>query len=185
MSKTSEDVFRSLAWPTYFLAFLMISTPAADYVTNVWPLRIGDVGWRYGSVGLFAGFLLTPLFGIMFAIGASVVLEHRVVLRTLSVLNIVFAAILIVLIVFFALDAVQVRATIPADATAEARSMFHTGTAKAAFKFFVYAIGLGWLGIAGVRAGRSMRNMGRKQQKTSDATLVRAARDEGSEVPGT
>ena len=107
MPRAESDILRSFAWPTYLVAFLLVTTPAFDYLTNVFPLRVGDVHWRYGSVALLAGFLLTPLFGMMFAIGASVALRHRLVLRVLSWVSVIVGIFQLVLIVFFALDVLQ------------------------------------------------------------------------------
>ena len=175
MPKSTTDILKSFAWPTYFVAALLIATPAVDYLTNVWPVRVSDVGWRYGSVGLLAGFLLTPLFGVLFALGAAIVLEHRLVLRVFSILNVVIAVFLILLIVFFALDVVQVRATIPDDATAEARSMFLIGAVKSALKYLTLAFGLGWLGIVGLRATRLAEGEKRTLRKSTEVPLVRSS----------
>lgn len=175
MSKSAHEVLKALAWPTYFVAILLIVTPALDFAANVLPIRPSDVNWRYGSVGLLAGFLLTPLFGIMFALGAAAVLEHRLVLRVLSSLNVVVAVLLIFLIVFFALDALQVRAAIPGDAPTETRSMFGIGAAKATIKYFTMAVCLGWLGIAGLRVTRRRKGERPLKPKRGAVPLVRAA----------
>ena len=174
MSKTESASLKSLAWPTYFVAFLLVATPALDFLTNIWPLHLSNVQWRYGSVGLLAGFLLTPLFGIMFALGAALVLRHRLVLRVVSYLNLVSAVLILVLVGLFALDVLEVRATVPE----EARAMFRTGAAKAAVKYVTMAGALGWLGIAGVRATRSWVTISRTGGKpSSDVPLVRAAEE--------
>jgi hypothetical protein len=67
---------------------------------------------------------------MMFAFGASVVLRHRLVLKTLSIINTVSAVCLVILVIFFALDVLQVRANVQV----EARSMFQAGAAKATLK---------------------------------------------------
>jgi hypothetical protein len=173
MAKSQSDIFKALAWPTYFVAFLMVMTPALDYVTNVWPVRIGDVGWRYGSAGLLAGFMLTPLFGLLFALGASVVLGHRVVMRALSVVNVVLAIALLVAVVFFALDVLQVRATVQE----EALPMFDTGAIKATTKYLTMALALGWLGLVGLRV---TKRSAKWQRDTGDSGKVPLVRAEGT-----
>ena len=40
----------------YLLAALLVVNGVADVLSTVWPLRIGDVVWRYGAAGLLAGF---------------------------------------------------------------------------------------------------------------------------------
>ena len=170
MSQTDSDVLKSLAWPTYFVAFLLVATPALDFLANVWPLRPGEVQWRYGSVALFTGFMLTPLFGVMFALGAATVLRHRLVLRVLSFVNVILAPLILVLIVLFALDVFQVRGTVPE----EGRSMFDTGSAKAVVKYVTMAVALAWLGIAGIRATRPVAKGKGKHGVSGDVPLIRS-----------
>ena len=170
MHQSDSDVLKSLAWPTYFVAFLLVATPALDFLANVWPIRLGEVQWRYGSLALFTGFMLTPLFGVMFALGAATVLGHRTVIRVLSFINLIVAPLIFVLIVFFALDVFQIRGTVPE----EGRSVFDTGSAKAAVKYAALAIALGWLGLAGIRATRPGGRGKRKRGESDEVPLVRS-----------
>ena len=170
MPKPESDILRRLAWPTYFVAFLLIATPALDYLSNVWPLRLGDVQWRYGSVGLLAGFVLTPLLGMMLALAAAAVLEHRGVVRVLSIVNLVLVPLWVIATLGFALDVLQLRATVPE----EGRSTFDIGATKAAVKHLTMAVGVAWLGIAGLRATRSSEGGKRKRRMSEDVPLVRA-----------
>lgn len=176
MPKSDSEALRSLAWPTYFVAFLLVVTPALDFVTNVWPLRPGEVGWRYGAEGLLAGFLLTPLIGVMIAFGAAIALRHLLVMRILSFVNIAVAAFLLLLIALFALDVLQVRATVPE----EARGMFQTGAVKAAVKHLTVAVALSWLGIVGIRVTRSRGKSQGRRTMDDDVQLVRS---EGAAPP--
>ncbi len=170
MPKSYSDPLRSLAWPTYLVALLLVATPALDFVSNVWPLRFGNAEWRYGSAGLLAGFLLTPLFGIMFALGAAVILRHRLVVKTLSIINIVSAVCLVILVVFFALDVLQVRANVQV----EARGMFQVGAAKATLKHLTMACALTWLGFVGIKVSSSSNARYWSNKKKADVQLVRS-----------
>ena len=54
---------KGLSGATYFIALLLVVLPVLDFATNVWPFQPGLAVWRYGSVGLFSGYMLTPLLG--------------------------------------------------------------------------------------------------------------------------
>ena len=170
MAMSRHDNLKFLAWPTYFVALLLIATPALDYVTNVWPLRPGDPMWRYGSAGVLSGFLLTPLLGIVFALCAAAVLEQRRVLRVFSFLNVLLAPLLVVVTLLFALDVLQVRGAVPE----ESRPVFDTGATKAAVKYLTMAVALAWFGIVGIRFTRSGEHAKGRKRSSEAAPLVRS-----------
>lgn len=141
---------RDLAWPLYVAGFLMLALPLGDLASNVWPPRMGQVEWRFGTLGLMAGFLLTPVLGVFMIAASAALLEHRVVQRVLAILNITAAVLMIGLTVIFALDWLQFRATIPP----EGQGTMDLGSAKALAKDAVVALVLLWLGIVGWRISR-------------------------------
>jgi len=95
---------------------------------------------------------------------AAAILEHRVVLRVLAVLNVVGTVLLIAIIVIFTLDWLQYRAAAPD----EARPTMDAGSIKALIKHALVAASLLWLGIAGWRASRAEHRSHR-----SKAPLIR------------
>jgi chromate transport protein ChrA len=171
MDRSTTDVLRRLAWPTYFVAFLLVVITLMDLVSNIWPLRFGDHQWRYGTLGLLAGFLLTPLLGVVFAMVAAAILEHRVTLRVISILISVTAVLLLLAIPLFGLDAIQLRGTV----NPEAKTLFDVGVIKAVIRHLTIAIALGWLGWAGFRATK-----GSGKRKRQPSRLVTRQPQEGS-----
>ena len=169
MEKNIFETVRRLAWPTYFVAFLLVVISKMDYLSNVWPLRPADVQWRYGSVGLLAGFLLTPLLGFLMAMLAAAVLDHRIVLRVLSILGLVTGAVLLLAVPLFTLDALQLRGTVPSDAS----SLYDVGVLKAIIKHLTIGVAFGWLGWAGIRASKGS---GRRRRETAPP-LARSRRE--------
>jgi hypothetical protein len=77
---------------------------------------------------------------------------------------------LVVFVLSFALDALQIRGTVDP----EARSMFDIGAAKAVIKHLTMAVALGWLGWVGIRVSkRSSRS-----KRTSVPLVVRSSKSE-------
>ncbi len=150
MSSRSSDVLEPLLAPLYFIAMLLIATPAMDFATSVLPLRVASIEWRFATVGLLSGFLLTPLLGVVIAIALAAYAEHLRFLRVLSIANGVVALLLVVLMVFFALDIVQLRSVVQA----QAKEAFQGAALKAVIKYLAFILAMAWLSVRGMRASR-------------------------------
>ena len=160
MNERSPGALESLAGPLYVLALLLVVTPPVDVLANVWPLRLGEVSWRYGTVGASSGYLLTPLLGLALACLIAIACRQRLMLRVLSVVCLVAGVMLVIAAIDFALDAAQLRHTVPTTPTL-ARWAFDVGAAKAIFKHLSAAVGLFWLGLATRRARRALGSDGK------------------------
>jgi hypothetical protein len=128
----------------YTVAAALFVIPLVDVASQVWPLRPGLAEWRYGTIGLISNYFLTPVLGLILAGAAAVSSGHRRVQRALGGAGLAIAAVTVVLGLAFALDVVQLRRQV----SAEALPMFRTGALKAAFKLVVYVVCYGLLGVA-------------------------------------
>jgi hypothetical protein len=158
---------RALAWPVYFAGALTLLLPLADLLASVWPVRIGQLEWRFGSLGLLSGFTLSPVLGLIMCMAAAAVLEHWIVQRLLAVLSMIGAVLLVAMVVIFGFDWLQYRAAAPL----EARPGMDTGSIKALAKHGLVSASLLWLGFASWRAGRRPRVPARA--KRGSASLMR------------
>jgi len=155
MNERTSHALESLVGPLYLLALLLVATPLVDVLANVWPIRLGDAGWRYGAIGVTSGYVLTPLLGIALACLLATALRHRTMLRVLVVVCLAAGVVLVAAAVDFGLDAIQVSHNVPAT-PALARWSFNVGVAKALFKHLTAAVALAWLGLATRRASRAV-----------------------------
>ncbi len=99
----------------YFFTFIVIFWPGADLITNVWPLQPGNLQWRYGFMGLLAGFPHTPILGLALAMSLAYAMKHDRTLRMLSAINLIGAAGLLAVLLFFPLDVVQLESAVPTE----------------------------------------------------------------------
>jgi len=155
MDERSSGALESLAGPLYVLALLLVVTPPVDVLANVWPPRLGEVSWRYGTVGASSGYLLTPLLGLGLACLIAIARRQRIMLRVLAVVCLVAGVMLVIAAIDFAMDAAQLRHTVPTT-PALARWAFDVGAAKAIFKNLSAAVCFVWLGWATRRAQRAL-----------------------------
>jgi hypothetical protein len=135
------------AGPLYFLAFLLIVVPLLDFVPNVWPFRFGEVSWRYGTVGLFANYTMTPVLGFAVLVATAAWMEEMLLLRISGWALVVWAVLLLGTSLFFTLDAVQIRSTV----APEERIVMEIGSGRAVLKNILVGAAVIWLGVAALK----------------------------------
>lgn len=139
---------RTVVAGAYAVATLLVLIPLSEMILRVWPLRFTEVSWRFGAVGLFSNVLLTPLLGVTLAGVLAFLFGHRRTVRTLSAVLIAAAIVLIGSMAMFALDALQMRGNVVADA----QLAFDVASAQALLKIALFVtVGL-VLGIGGWRS---------------------------------
>jgi hypothetical protein len=156
VGKTVSDPFdhlRPLAAPLYLIALFLVVVPTVDLAMNFLPAAFGEVGWRYGAVGMLSGFVLTPLLGFTLATVVAHTLEQRMAMSIVAVLNLLVALILISLTIMFVLDVLQLRSV----QTPQQVHLFDLGAAKAIGKNLGTAVVLLLLGVGGFRSRAGIR----------------------------
>lgn len=149
----------ALVLATYMVAALLVVIPLSDTATRVLPARFGDTAWRFGALGLTSRAVMTPLLGLLLAVAVAAVARHRWVLRTLAVLSGLGAILVAVSAAIFALDSLQMRGQVQA----EALQNFDFSTVPALGKLLAAPVVLVPLGIG---AWRSARAEGAKRRTT-------------------
>lgn len=176
MSDSPEiGILGRLTRPLYFVAFLFILFPLVDFGLNVWPLRFGDVSWRYGAVGLLSQFFITPLLGLALAWAIAEANDDRGTRLFLSILCAVGAVFLAIALVGFALDVVQVGATV----SPERVSGFRIGAIRSMLKQSLMIVALAWFAVAGWRTERARRGGRRRRSEATPLVVAKRASNGG------
>lgn len=68
----------------YGLGLLLVTLPPLEPVVTLLPAQPDDVRWRLRAFGAMSPALLLPTVGLMVAVGAAVLLEHRRTVRLLA-----------------------------------------------------------------------------------------------------
>lgn len=139
---------RSIVWVLYAVALVLLVSPLVDLIGAVWPARMGEVSWRFGAFGLTTSALVSPILGFALLKVGGVLLEHRGLVRGVAVVDLVLLLLLLVGLGFFALDFLQLRATLATSSLAQ----YDMAGFKAAVNGLIELIVLGWMGVAGLRA---------------------------------
>lgn len=150
MTSRRFDGADALIGPLYFVALLLVATPLVDFLTSVLPLRPGNIEWRFATVGLLSGFVLTPLLGIILAMLVASWAGHQRFHRIVAIVNGVIAALLVVTLLMFLLDIVQLRSVVQA----EQKAAFEGSAVKAVIKHLTFVVATAWLAVGGYRSSR-------------------------------
>jgi hypothetical protein len=140
----------ALVGATYCVGTLLVVVTLIDFAVTVWPFAPSEVEWRYGAIGLFAGYTLTPVLGGLLLAVAAAVAGHRAALRAIGVVHLVAAVALAFVLAGFTLDVLQVRRQTAPDVQA----VTEIGSARAGLKLLLTLATVAWVGLAGLRQGR-------------------------------
>ena len=112
----SDDVSPWLIRGVYLFGIALILHAVIDLSTTVWPFRVTEMTWRYGFLGLAAGYLQTPTLGLLLIAGTALWNGDHGVARGVGAVLMVGALALILAVGLFMLDVIQVRQLRAAEA---------------------------------------------------------------------
>lgn len=165
-SNALSERLASLAAPAYCVAALLVITPLGDFLSGVWPWRLGAVDWRFASSGLLSGFLLTPLLGALIAIGIAAARGSERLLRIFGIATLALSGVCFLVLLLFILDTVQVSSAVPA----QQRRAFYDASIKAFLKYVMALVASFWLGRTAFRLG-GLRTAHRSSEKRGTVVI--------------
>ena len=142
-----DDVSPWLFRGIYLFGIALFVTAAIDLLTTVWPMHPGDIAWRYGFLGLMAGYLQTPTLGLLLIVGTAMWEENGTVLRICGVVGLLAALGLLLVMGMFGLDVMQMR-ELRAE---EMRSSVLAGGMFQEVKYFIAAFVLAFVGYGALK----------------------------------
>jgi hypothetical protein len=152
--------FKYLALPGYFIALLMIVVPVVETALGVLPLRMSDVSWRFGAVGLMSRATLTPIIAMLGALVLATVLEHRLVQRTIGFVAGILGVIVLGVALLFTIDAIQMAGVV----RPEGKKALIFASTEALVKFSLFTTALFLLSRAALKS-TSTRSSSQKSKK--------------------
>lgn len=158
---TSDRVSPWLTRGLYLFGCALLVTALIDLFTTVWPVRPSDIAWRYGFLGLGAGYVQTPTLGLVIVMGTATWTRDRGVLRAAGTIALVAALLILVAMGLFGLDFTQI-ATLREE---EMRSAVLAGGVFQEVKYFIEFFVLAFLGQGALRTAKKMSSSGSKAEK--------------------
>ncbi len=156
-----------------FLAgFVILADQAIDLAATVLlqPADTSTANWRVAVFGMAASRASLFLIADVLMLVAAVGLEHRRMLRLMSVTHAALAVILVIGLVLFARDTVEVQQTVGSAG----RSHFLASIGRT---MAVTMAGIGFLGWAAMLGWTASRRSGPKGESEPESRLLPTARD--------
>lgn len=100
----------------YLSAFLLIFIPTIQAITQLWPLQLGNIQWRFQAAGALSTVLLMPFLGFAFMALIARATESRGVSKAIGIISAIVTLILAASLVLFVLDAIQLKAIVASRA---------------------------------------------------------------------
>lgn len=142
--------------------------PVVDLVLQVWPMRPGELTWRYGAVGLAAGYLPSPVFGVAVLVAVAYWREQTLTLRLAGFLALGAAVIILPMMLLFAVDLLEVQTLRPVE---QQRPALIAGAVQE-IKYLLASVTLGALGIGALRTGKEMAKAEEREAPASRSVLL-------------
>ncbi len=174
----SDENISRVAQALYPVAFLLVMIPLLDLGIRTFPPQPGSLQWRFVFAGQLLGSIGTMLLGTGLLAFFSALRGNRTALRIIGYVSFVVAALLIALLVLFALDALQMRqlAGINAKRTIFLSSL-GAGVAGVIGIVALISIGRGTLAVSRGASATTAR-----RTRPAASTLVVASQGSGDSV---
>jgi len=143
----------------YLFAAMLVLLPLSDLFSTAFPPRLTDLAWRYGFMGLAAGYLQTPLLGLVIASAVAYWQAHAGVLRALGIAGVALAVVILMIVVLWPMDVMQIRALREPDAQAGVA----IGGALQELKYLAAFLVLSLLGLGSIRTASELARASRRE----------------------
>jgi hypothetical protein len=93
----------------YLGAILLVAVPFLQAGSQLWPLQLDNIQWRFGAANALSSVLLLPYLGLSLLVLLSRTLDSRGLARTVGTIGAVLTLGLLGSLALFALDALQLK----------------------------------------------------------------------------
>lgn len=108
MTEQPDAVAGPIAGALSLAGLLALLVTGIDWVSAIWPFNPGEMTWRYGAIGITAGFTVTAVIGIVLLAMGQLAAGRPGTLRVLGYAAMLIAVILGLGLATFILDGVQI-----------------------------------------------------------------------------
>lgn len=96
----------------YLCAFVLFFLPYFQALAGLWPLRMGEVRWRFQAAGSMSGILMLPFLGLAFGLSIARSVGQRGITRLIGAVAGLTVLSLMAGMGLFFLDALQIKSIV-------------------------------------------------------------------------
>ena len=179
ITSAPNNVVRRLRVPGYLFLGIAMILPVIDLFVLVYPLRLTQVIWRFGAVGLLSSAVGAPLLVLFFVFALALFAGDRKVVAAVGVLAALIALLLIGGAGSFSLDALQMKRRV--QAAAQLKYLMTAG--QALVKLLIEALSAIVLSVSAFRAASAKALPVSPAEQRTSAGLVMGRRPSGRTGP--
>jgi cytochrome bd-type quinol oxidase subunit 2 len=161
---------------TLFLAaWLLMLVPFVQAASQIWPLQLGNIQWRFGAANALSSVLLLPFLGLSLLLVLARSLERRGLARLVGSLAALFSLGIAGAVVVFVLDAEELKSIV----SSQMAGQFTSTTARVALVSVLFVFGFLLLAVFGFASiGHQRKDVARKARRAeteapdSDSPLI-------------
>ncbi len=154
-------------------ALLLVAVPLVQVGTQLWPIQISSIQWRFGAANALSAVLLLPFLGAMLLYLTARATSSRALSAFAGALAALFALGLAAGTVLFVLDALQLKTVVQSRAMAQFMTTLFRVTGLNA----LFTIAYGMLAFAAFRAPKAARLPARPTSNASGLVAPRKNED--------
>ena len=156
----------------YLGAFLLVVVPFLQAGSQLWPLQLSNIQWRFGAANALSSVLLLPYLGLSGLVLMSRALESRALARTVGAIAIVLTVGLLGSLALFALDALQLKKIV----NSAMMNTFNTTAVRVGLVTVLFALAFALMALACFKAprrgGSAQVKKGEKQAEEGVGLIV-------------
>ena len=152
----------------FVVSLLMIVIPLVQSLTQIWPLQLSNIQWRFGAANALSSILLLPFLGLALLLVMARGLERSGLARVVGAVSAIFTLGLLPCIAVFVLDAQELKTIVSTQMTAQ----FTNTTIRVGLVSMVFLVAYGLLTVFGFSAmprGGSAKGAKRPSSKSDSS----------------
>jgi hypothetical protein len=145
----------------YLGAFLLVVVPFVQAGSQLWPLQLGNIQWRFSAANALSSVLLLPFLGLTLLVFAARIAANRTAAKFAGAIGAVLSVVLLASLALFALDALQLKKIVPS----QQMNAFNMTAIRVSFVTVLFIPSFALVGLAGLRSKKRPDFLNKKAEK--------------------